>query len=359
MSLNGKTWAKYKDALFSMARERGSLIFSQMELTPLCNFNCSMCYVHMSVDQQKRIHPLLTAQQWIAYATELKGLGVLFLTITGGEPLTHPEFSLIYRTLYDMGFMINILSNGYLMDDETIQMFCERKPASIKITLYGFSDETYYRVCGVKHASNRVKENILRLKQCGLPVFVTTTMIQDNEQDIPQIKEWAENNQLYYRVSSRIRVTTRGNENSAGIVRIFPRTSSRYEEIENAVPEADSSPFIKNPFYHCRLYRCGVTITWDGRLIGCNSMAYINEDAVSGKLLENFQALWNRLDNFKFPTKCTTCKMIEFCNPCPGKIAGESGDAELESGYLCAIAQHMAERYLKSHIRQDNICETD
>ena len=33
------------------AREKGTPIQGQFELTPLCNFSCRMCYAHLSPDQ--------------------------------------------------------------------------------------------------------------------------------------------------------------------------------------------------------------------------------------------------------------------------------------------------------------------
>ena len=47
---NGKRFQRSKDFshfLDARAREKGVPINVQFELTPLCNFDCKMCYVHL------------------------------------------------------------------------------------------------------------------------------------------------------------------------------------------------------------------------------------------------------------------------------------------------------------------------
>ena len=45
------------------ARKRGIPIRGMFELTPLCNLNCKMCYVHLAKDQLGE-RELLTTQEW-------------------------------------------------------------------------------------------------------------------------------------------------------------------------------------------------------------------------------------------------------------------------------------------------------
>ena len=48
------------------AREAGVPIRGTFELTPLCNLNCKMCYVHLTNEKlQASGQKLLSATQWI------------------------------------------------------------------------------------------------------------------------------------------------------------------------------------------------------------------------------------------------------------------------------------------------------
>ena len=66
------------------------------ELTARCNFNCKMCYVHrqdsaLCKSQEK------SAEWWIDLGKKAVEQGVVFLLITGGEPLLRDDFPQIYR----------------------------------------------------------------------------------------------------------------------------------------------------------------------------------------------------------------------------------------------------------------------
>jgi MoaA/NifB/PqqE/SkfB family radical SAM enzyme len=107
------------------------------ELTARCNFNCNMCYVHLNEKQIKSIGRELTNEQWLDIARQAKDAGMLYLTLTGGEVFARPGFRELYEKLSEMGFLIYILSNGYLIDEKVIEWLGDRPPSAIRFTLYG------------------------------------------------------------------------------------------------------------------------------------------------------------------------------------------------------------------------------
>ena len=73
------------------------------ELTARCNFNCKMCYVHLTAEEQQRRGRELTADQWLAIAEQARSRGMLFLLLTGGEPLIRTDFRYLLTELKKMG----------------------------------------------------------------------------------------------------------------------------------------------------------------------------------------------------------------------------------------------------------------
>ena len=67
------------------------------ELLPLCNMNCEMCYIRMSREELARQGRIGSADEWLHIAEEMKEAGTLFVLLTGGEPMMHPQFWEIYR----------------------------------------------------------------------------------------------------------------------------------------------------------------------------------------------------------------------------------------------------------------------
>ena len=68
-----------------------------------------MCYVHGALQTSDGELP---ADRWIALAEEARVAGLLYLLLTGGEPLVRSDFCEIYEATAQMGFLISVNTNG-------------------------------------------------------------------------------------------------------------------------------------------------------------------------------------------------------------------------------------------------------
>lgn len=95
---NGKQFQNFKALsrfLDKKAREKGIPIFGQFELTPLCNFSCKMCYVHLNAEQlMGRV--ILKVDEWKNLMHQALEAGMIHATLTGGECLEYPGFDELY-----------------------------------------------------------------------------------------------------------------------------------------------------------------------------------------------------------------------------------------------------------------------
>ncbi len=92
--------------------------FVQIALTNACNARCQFCGFSR-----------LKAESWVMADTHrlcqglprLAQAGVRYLTITGGEPLLHPDFQEILQAARDHGLTTLVCSNGRLLTHEVVQ----------------------------------------------------------------------------------------------------------------------------------------------------------------------------------------------------------------------------------------------
>lgn len=169
--------------LHARACANGIPLAGTFELTPRCNFNCRMCYVHLTPEEQRRRGAELTADAWLAIAEQARSQGMLFLLLTGGEPLIRADFRYLLTELKKMGLMVSINSNASLIDDDWLDFFRHEPPFRFNITLYGGSEETYERLCG-RPMFGRVTENIRALRQLGIGVKLNASMTPYNVADM-------------------------------------------------------------------------------------------------------------------------------------------------------------------------------
>ena len=100
---NGKKVQNYKalsDFLDAKAREKGIPVHCQFELTPLCNFDCRMCYVHMNPEQLKE--SILSVDDWKDLMYQAWEAGMIHATLTGGECLTYSGFDELFLYLHSL-----------------------------------------------------------------------------------------------------------------------------------------------------------------------------------------------------------------------------------------------------------------
>lgn len=319
------------------AKEHKIPVSATIELTPFCNFNCVMCYVRLDAEQAKKQGEILTKEEILAVAREAKDMGTLYLTLTGGEPLSRHDFWDIYNELNKMGFLISILSNGSLIDEPAMEKFKEcGMPYSVKLSLYGANDETYDKVCNFKKGFTKIENAVKLLKENRVPTTLTATIVKENADDLKKMYEIANEWGVRFFHTISVVKSARGSVNTAEASRFAFDEFAAHLSLEQLEKHKFKNP--ESPFSWCSSYRSSFWLTWNGHLQLC---AFMNGPyATVDKGLENaWKELNEKLENLKNPKECETCKYSEFCQRCPGMLCAESGNAEKVSDSVCNTAK--------------------
>lgn len=121
-----------------------------------------------------------TLDEWLMLAKEMKEAGVLFILLTGGEPLLYPWFKELYISLLEMGMVLTVNTNGTLIDEEWTGFFSHHKPRRINITLYGDSESGYERLCHYGQGFDKAVKAIEGLRKAGVHVKINGSMTRAN-----------------------------------------------------------------------------------------------------------------------------------------------------------------------------------
>ena len=332
-------WSDYATELVEKCKKAGIPCTVSFEMTPLCNFNCNMCYIHLSPEEASKQGKLLTTDQWLRIAEEAKMLGTLGVEITGGEAVTRPDFPLLYEKLIKMGFIITLRSNGYLIRGELLDLFKRYKPKCISITLYGGSDETYYKVTGKKDGFSVVTQNILALRDAGINLNLTVTVTKDNIGDRKKLIEWANENGFYISFYGALFTPIRSAKRSIEHLKAdFGIDFGNVDNIASA-REIDDREQYMHPFSMCREYGAKFCVSWDGHMTICNCFPYVWADALHQSVKDAYKELYRKLDNLKRPSECADCQFIDYCGACPARLLSETGSHEITNESICKMAR--------------------
>lgn len=359
------SWERLGDVLLSQAASKRIPLIGQFELTSRCNLQCKMCYVRRPINDKSAIAYERTAKEWIKIAEEARDAGMLYLLLTGGEPLLHPGFKEIYEAICSMGLCTQIYSNATMITPEIAKWLGKIPPSKIGITLYGASPETYKKVSGSSEAFKNTLTGVRRLLEEGITVMLKTTVIKDNADDFKKLEEIAENLGTDFKIVNYISPRREGCITSPREVRLCPDELAQYEsfvtnhfdsklKISNNTQEVPSEPFNNDELtynieetpiqntdssFSCVAGKASFSITSDGRLTPCGLM----NDPASFPFKNGFVNAWRELQDMcsSIPVcqECKDCSLRKYCMSCPARLKNETGAYDKPAPYLCELAQ--------------------
>lgn len=325
-------------SVWKKAFEDGIPISGTFELTPRCNFDCKMCYVHLKDNQISKHGKELTADEWLRIAEEAKKAGTTWLCITGGEPLVHPEFPKIWKSLSQMGFFLTLQTNGSLISGDIEKLLEAYPPRLVKITLYGTNDDVYEAVCGIKNGFSRVNDGIHTLMSLGIPVTLVSTVIKQNEENTKEMAYYAYRHQLPWSITSSVRPSLRGAKTDLTKIRLEEKIENQKKsEIDKIIQKKNYIDPQRKPCTYCKDYRIGYWILWDGNMSFCS---FLNKPDISLHQL-SFQEAWSKLLDYEeqldWPKECKTCSVNKICLKCAASLATESGSIDQIDKKKCQL----------------------
>lgn len=350
-----RRYAAVRRYLNFKARKKNVPITGSFELTPLCNFDCPMCYVHLKKEQMNG-KKLLTVEQWKNMMQQAIDNGLMYASLTGGECLTYPGFKELYLYLQSKGIEINILSNGFLMDAEMVDFLKKNPPAWVQITLYGSSDESYERVTG-RRGFHVVWDNIAALDREGIPVKIAITpnaYMQDGKEVMQLL------HQAGYPFSINAGLMQPRKETQRALVdanRNVYMEMLRLSRGQNGIPDENECDVENLPLtgaekaateveklvkgVSCGGGRSSFSIDWQGGMRPCNTFPCEPENV----LTLGFGEAWKRTNltarTFLRPVECVSCAYQKECKHCVAEHAAGApiGHASPE---ICAWRKQMA-----------------
>ncbi len=312
------------------AREKNIPISGSFELTPLCNLDCKMCYVHLNREQMQGAE-LLPTEDWKRIMKEAADAGMLYARLTGGECLTYPGFRELYCYLLDRGVETFVLSNGIRMDADMTDFFLRHPSCGMQVTLYGASEDAYERVTGHR-VFGRVMENLHRLQDAGIPVSIAVTpnaFMTDGEAVVRLLH--AEG--FPFSINAGIippRKET-GRTTADADVDAYAAMMKLQRELEgreiqpacdvDSLPDPPSVGKTSERGVRCGAGRSTFAVNWRGQMLPCNTFPCEPADVRALGFAESWRRINRIALNFPRPAECEECCYRAVCKHCVAEHA--------------------------------------
>jgi len=328
-------------------REHPTIFGGHFEVTSRCNEKCIHCY-------QPRHNPRHIEMALVKdIIAQLHDMGTVSMTFSGGEPFLHPEFLDILQLARKNDFMINILSNGTLIDAEAIRVMKETNINMIQISVYSMDAKTHDSITRFSGSLEKTIKNVRLLIANDIPVQISCPIMMKNWDSYRDVARWCYSRNV--RVMSDFVLMAKSNFDISNLENRLDL--SKTKKVIQDIIEIDgeyqlllnTEPKTKDLDHYANQPVCGVAIdnvcfTADGSMYPCSGF----QGYLLGNVKEHtIREIWENSEkvlflrsilNKSFP-KCLSCEARDYCIMCLVRNYNESnGDMFKVADHFCDVA---------------------
>jgi radical SAM protein with 4Fe4S-binding SPASM domain len=311
-----------------------------VELTNQCNQRCKACYLGGFKDRG------LTRWELRRIGRELRAANVVFVLFTGGEVFTRSDATAIMSDFSEMGFGVEIKTNGALLTESKIREIVRLPLLDVQVSIYEISDG-WSAWTGSNYSFSRIAKNIQLMVDNGIPVTASVLVGKHNIDQLQHI------HRCLAQCGAKVFYSPYITPN-----RIGPGQEVLYR-LSLSEMTVKLKPFLEEigAFSSLGIYRnCAndTTVCYAGRdqiAIGPDGVAYpcldlrlplgnLTKEPVAAVLERRKQEL-SRFSLAQIP-KCQSCSLRNHCDSCVGIALIEHLDYRTPSSHKCDVTHFYA-----------------
>lgn len=198
-------------------------LIAHLELTHRCGWRCVFC-----CNPPANGHRELNLGEWRQVLSDLRQLGTLYVTLTGGDPLIRPDFFDIASSARHLGFALRVFTNGSVIDDCAANNLAGLCCLSVELSVHGATAETHDAITGRRGSFLQLWRAVDLLQTHEVPVMLKCPVTRRNEDELTAIVDRAEHLGIPCRLDPTIVVGDDGNRvplswraSNAGVQKTF------------------------------------------------------------------------------------------------------------------------------------------
>jgi len=344
------------------------------EITMGCNMRCRHCGSACAAPLPDE----LTHDEALDLVSQIAGLGLDWITLSGGEPFTRNDWDSIAWELSQKGVVPNIISNGWLIDQTHMDKARDAGVGTIALSLDGLED--HHDFMRKKGSFARVVKALELMSKNGVSSGVVTTLSKVNIVQLPQMRQLLTDLGVHYwqvQIGLPMGTFLKNPEMimephqvddvldfayqsmKQGGIRIYLADCLGYYNLQELLIRQMAHKTDQIPVWQgCNAGKRGFGILHNGEILGCTSIR--DRQFIEGSIRERSLAdIWNDPRSFSWNRDakkadlkgdCQVCKYGDLClGGCPNTRLTMNQDIHSENEY-CTYNRAM--KGIRDKIRQ-------
>lgn len=322
----------------------------QWHITDECDQRCKHCYI-FSEDYNK---PLITTSYeniekifFNCMRMCEKVDRIPYFSITGGDPILHPNFWRLLELFKENHVRFGILGNPFHLNDDTCKRLHSYGCEFYQLSLDGLKEtHDYFRKDG---SFATTIEKISTIKKAGIHANIMTTVSKTNIDEIPYIIDKVVENDVDLFSFARYCATSLEKNVQMSPTEyhdLLEECWRRFKKYENKHTQFNLKDHLWTLFLYekglfeipdglkedtiydgCNCGNSHLTILPSGEVYACRRMESPIGNALNEEILDIF--FGEKMDKYrqyeKFE-KCSKCELLRFCRGCPAVSYGATHD---------------------------------
>jgi radical SAM protein with 4Fe4S-binding SPASM domain len=318
-----------REMLERLEEEHGILLSAGIEISDHCNEACAHCY---QVQGQKGE---LNTQDLFSVIDQLAEMGVIMLTLAGGEATLRKDFLQIVAHARARGFALRIFTNGLTMTRELARSLAEHAVMSVEVSLYAARPEVHDFITGVPGSFHKTVAGVRYLVEYGVSVTIKTPVMTVNEGELDDYVRLAKELGAAYSLSPGELMPREGAVRAPEAFNPSDATEVRLQraELERSAPPTSTTAQMSQSMLAMPVCTAGrdLHIEPNGELRPCTmlelNLGHAVRDGVAKSHTSNPH--WNALRELTWADLhgCRDCDLRAACAHCYASALASVGDA--------------------------------
>lgn len=333
---------KTKEKCLPIFKEENKKLYAPLEITIYptlrCNLQCRFCFLKNRNKSIKEIN----VEEWIKLIKEAYEIGVLSISILGGEPTQYKQIDQLLSEIDMIGINITITSNGVNIKESTQNILVNSKHIIPIFSLQALNEKNNV-LMGVDYKN--IVATISQLREKGKEVRINSVYTNQSNEDFYDIIDWCIANGIKrYSIASYVNINKNNKNVDNKTFYDFRKLTesiddyvmtkykdadfecstegcmiySAYPELENDIMEL--TEFEKH-YYSCRAGKTKLEIYSNGDVYPC--ICFENEISPTGNICRNnLKEIWDedisvnrlRTDQQLYIEECKNCGFNIICH---------------------------------------------
>lgn len=294
------------------------------EITYRCNVNCIHCGSDCaSVPKENE----LTTGECISIIEDLADIGAKTIILSGGEPLMRKDVATIALAIKRLGMNVAFISNGYLLNENTVKVLKEINPLAYGISIDAADPYLHDYIRGKEGCFAHLDKGIDLLHANGIIPTIVSTIHKINYTQLPKIREYLIKKgvklwQVQYgdHIGRMPRNTMLTEAQFLEIAKFILETRKKYPEISISGADVfgylgDLGKKVQGAWWGCGAGINALGLGSDGTVRGCLSLQ--RDEYIEGNVRErSLKEIWNDKNSFKYNRRFECSMLTGYCKDC-------------------------------------------